>query len=190
MSGGITRDEIENEVTAITALCGEGSCDTIVTVLRHGWLPRNPSYYFIDMEYCGITLESKIPEIWRDLRATEGRPILKNFDWVAVTDAGVDIAKGLEYIHNHGMVHRDLKPRNGISTYLLHFDRQYFYPLMVAIGRSPILGPRLRLHPRVSTPHNIHAGQTDIAPPNSSTTTPNSIISRIYLLSGAFSMNY
>jgi serine/threonine protein kinase len=115
MSGGITRDEIENEAAAITALCGEGTCDRIVTVLRHGWLPRNPSYYFIDMEYCGETLEAKIPTIWRDLRQ-ESCPILKDFDWVEVTDVGLDIAAGLEYIHQHGMVHRDLKPRNGLSS--------------------------------------------------------------------------
>jgi serine/threonine protein kinase len=150
MSGGITRDEIESEAAAITALCGEGTCDTIVTVLRHGWLPRNPSYYFIDMEYCRETLEAKIPTIWRDLRhgPTESRPILKDFDWVEVTDVGVDIAAGLEYIHKHGMVHRDLKPRNGISSLLFHLDRQYFYLLMVGIGKSPILGPRRRRHPR------------------------------------------
>jgi serine/threonine protein kinase len=189
MSGGITRDEIENEATAITALC-QGSCDTIVTVLRHGWLPRNPSYYFIDMEYCGETLESKIPKVWRDLRHTETRPVLKDFDWVAVTAVGFDIAAGLEYIHKHGMVHRDLKPRNGISSHLLHLDRQYFYLLTANIGRSPILGPRQRLHPRVSTPRNIHAARTDIELPNSSPTTPNSIISRICLLSDAFFTNY
>ena len=30
---------------------------------------------------------------------------------------GIHIAEGLEFLHFHGHVHRDLKPRNGISEY-------------------------------------------------------------------------
>src|SRR5271170_1912877 len=48
LSGRVTREDIDNEAKAIGALCGPGTSKYIVEVMRHGWLPRNPSYYYID----------------------------------------------------------------------------------------------------------------------------------------------
>jgi serine/threonine protein kinase len=58
--GPVTEDDIENEAKAVSALCTGGRCKYIVEVLKHGWLVRDQSYYFIDMEYCEETLEDRI----------------------------------------------------------------------------------------------------------------------------------
>ena len=56
----VTRKEIDNEAAIISELCRAGGCKNIVEVIRHGWLPRNPLLYYIDMEYCEETLEHRI----------------------------------------------------------------------------------------------------------------------------------
>ena len=58
--GGVTREDIDNEAKAIAKLCTRGGNIFIIEVFRHDWLPRNPSYYYIDMEYCPLTLETHI----------------------------------------------------------------------------------------------------------------------------------
>src|SRR5271155_628620 len=54
-----TKEDIDNEINAITNLCTKAAHKNIVTVLRHGWLKSSP-YYFIDMELCDINLETFI----------------------------------------------------------------------------------------------------------------------------------
>jgi serine/threonine protein kinase len=44
----------------------------------------------------------------------------EQIDWEALISVLKDITSGLVYIHQHGFVHRDLKPRNG-STPLISF---------------------------------------------------------------------
>ena len=41
--------------------------------MKHGWLPLHPSLYYIDMEYCVETLESRIHET---VQKSEMAPIL------------------------------------------------------------------------------------------------------------------
>ena len=108
--------DIENEVRAITKLCGNGCHSHIVEVLRLGELMGSP-YYFIDMELCAMTLADYIyreaptgeptPRFIRDatstVKATQIWNIMKQ------------IASGTAFIHSHGEVHRDLKPTNGSS---------------------------------------------------------------------------
>ena len=53
--GSVTQEDIENEVRAISELCRPGQSNTVVEVVKHGWLPRT-DFYFIDMEYCPDTL--------------------------------------------------------------------------------------------------------------------------------------
>lgn len=121
LSGNTTRNDIEREATAIARLCRPGESVRVVLVLQHGWLPHNPSCYYIDMDYCPQTLEQYIKSrngsplacagnttkgeilIWRELLAF-------NFN------LAFELALGLHYIHKNGITHRDLNPRNSIDT--------------------------------------------------------------------------
>ena len=97
----------------------------IVVVIRHGWLPVDDCY-FIDMELCSETLEQRIQQrVKRQQtgpREREDRGIAsaarelyqeKLHDLMNVLSIACDIASGLKYLHGLGVVHRDLKPRNG-----------------------------------------------------------------------------
>jgi len=56
--GELTREDVENEVAVISQVCQPGQSNTVVDVYGHGWLPGlDPSYYYVDMEYCTLTLE-------------------------------------------------------------------------------------------------------------------------------------
>jgi len=44
----------------LSEVCSVGRSATVVEVMKHGWLPRHPSLYYIDVEYCPETLESRI----------------------------------------------------------------------------------------------------------------------------------
>ncbi len=58
--GGVRREDIDNEVRAISQLCSGGKCRYIIEVIRHGWFPVDDAYYYIDMEYCSETLNDRI----------------------------------------------------------------------------------------------------------------------------------
>jgi len=99
----------------MTELCN-GSHPNVVQVLRHGWLPPKPSHYYIDMELCSGNLADYIvnpsftrmdPSCGSEALCSEIVPILE------------DIARGLEYLHFHNQVHRDLKPQNSTPSFLV-----------------------------------------------------------------------
>jgi len=50
---GITKEDIDNEVRAITKLC-KSRHSNIVHVIDHGPLKPDSAFYFIDMELCEI----------------------------------------------------------------------------------------------------------------------------------------
>jgi serine/threonine protein kinase len=117
--GDITTDDIENEKKAIEAHCGPDTSRYIVQVVKHGWLPQRDSCYFIDMELCSETVDEHIRKAMES-----SMPPLVHLDdtlntivemraYESVIQIGCDIASGLSFLHERGVVHRDLKPRNG-----------------------------------------------------------------------------
>jgi serine/threonine protein kinase len=114
--GAIDDSDIENEVRAVEMVCRVNPSKNIVCVLAHGLL-RNSPYYFIDMELCDINLEKYmdasglVPSCLSPLYL----PGSNEADVTRIWDIAVGIVQGLDYMHNLGVVHRDLKPRNSSS---------------------------------------------------------------------------
>lgn len=79
------------------------------------------------MEYCDGNLEEYIA----------GRSPLSErpLTMVEVWSVMIDIAKGVEFIHAHGEVHRDLKPQNSSSCRRLRLTTQFFILKTLMFGR-------------------------------------------------------
>ena len=82
-------------------------------------------YYFLDMEFCDLNLETYIKWDWKDAMrerihyGTEAEievllPILRLLQILQIMKS---ICSGLTFIHDHKEIHRDLKPRNGKPQY-------------------------------------------------------------------------
>jgi serine/threonine protein kinase len=111
----VSSTDIENEVRAITKLCGHDAHPNIVEVLRLGRLVGSP-YYFIDMELCDMNLENYI---YSNSPKQESLPHFVKTAPSSVKASQIwnimrQIASGVAFIHSHDEVHRDLKPRNSI----------------------------------------------------------------------------
>src|SRR5271170_4843764 len=108
---------IDNEVRVMTKLGSNGGHGNIIGILRHGWLNKDQWYYF-DMELCCMNLEDFIYGKYITALGNQyfnpisvgGEP-----DCLKLFNIMRDITRGLEYIHKHREVHRDLKPQNGTS---------------------------------------------------------------------------
>src|SRR5208282_2036491 len=95
----------------------------IVSVLKVGNFEQFPFYFtFIDMELCELNLDVYIQRRWNDTLRTKV-PDLVDVDNMPLQSrraqtCGVmkDIANGVAFIHSKGLVHRDLKPQNGIAS--------------------------------------------------------------------------
>src|SRR5271156_1433959 len=77
--GPVSEADVENEANAVSALCTGAQCKYVVEVLKHGWLTPDHSYYFIDMEYCIVTLEDLIRGMANEsqgLQHSEDLPVL------------------------------------------------------------------------------------------------------------------
>jgi hypothetical protein len=93
--GNVSRQDIENEARVVGNLCTAGSSRYVVEVFNHGWLQRNPSYYFTDMEFCPETLEDRI---------SVSRPLIGSYPEAAAWDdivEIVDIGIGFHGFHDN-----------------------------------------------------------------------------------------
>ena len=126
--GGVTKEDLENEVRAFEEFLKVVHHPNIIHVLDRGWYNIPITCHFIDMELCDLDLNEYIhkpasrvsivqaltgvshnPNDFAFIQ-TECPPLNKIRNvWAIVRD----IAHGLEEIHRHNLVHRDLKPRNG-----------------------------------------------------------------------------
>lgn len=130
--GDLTREDVENEAAVISQVCRSGQSNTVVEVYDNGWLPGfDPSYYYVDMEYCSQTLEEWIHGPSRSNNSeggrlttdavessltTAGHETISGYVSEEVLDILQNITSGLKYLHQNGVVHRDLKPRNSIIS--------------------------------------------------------------------------
>ena|ERR1700738_5258745 len=109
--------EKRDELKVINNLRAGGQHNNIVTVFSHG--PLDDRQYYIDMELCLLNLYEYmhgdikssfgVQQYWSPTQTDDTLSCLSLW---GITD---QIASGLEFIHNQGYLHRDLKPHNGMS---------------------------------------------------------------------------
>jgi serine/threonine protein kinase len=117
----VQEKDIKNEIRAVVLLCmSHNPHKNIISVFDCGCLLA-PCYY-IDMELCGYNLE-----VWirrqRDHEKAENvaSTTTEESRMAQIREIMLDIIGGVIYIHSQKQTHRDLKPRNGITSFT------YFY---------------------------------------------------------------
>lgn len=89
--------------------------------MKHGKFP--PSYYFLDMELCDLSLETYIERKWTPAMVEKvpyfTAELPSRMRMAQTWDIMEDLTRGVAFIHQHKEVHRDLKPRNSISPPML-----------------------------------------------------------------------
>lgn len=126
--GGITEADIEREVRNIISLLRNGENANIISILDHGVLGSTSDCYYIDMELCDFTLHEYIKSRSGGVSCVLSIPIHDSMAPVFVRndctslmrtrniwEIAIHIACGLEFMHSHAQVHRDVKPSNGRS---------------------------------------------------------------------------
>jgi serine/threonine protein kinase len=121
----ITTSDIANEARVISKLCNRSTSTNIVKITGHGWYASGFStYYFIDMEFCSKNLDdhiklqaqnSRLPIHY--LEMGRRRPFFLSMMEIFFNH-GMEIIRGLNFLHSLGEVHRDLKPQNGNLQFL------------------------------------------------------------------------
>ena len=101
--------DIKAEVIAVGKIC-DGSHQNIIKVFGHDRL-RNTPYYFFDIELCDVNVSDFLQQAENNSLPAEAMDLEQQ-----ILKIVADIAAGLVYIHSQGVVHRDLKPTNGIIT--------------------------------------------------------------------------
>jgi len=114
--GNDAAEHISREIKAMERLGEERIHENIVRVLKHGVLDRG--FYFLDMELCDLSLDNYIQRSFTPMmkenvpRLTSNltQKVLRSHVWEIMED----LTCGLTFVHQHGCIHRDLKPRNGL----------------------------------------------------------------------------
>jgi serine/threonine protein kinase len=119
-------EDVKNEVNVVNALREKGTHPNIIGILNHGWLVTAGKVYFIDMELADLTLTDYINYVFHNKPLEVTTPNVREFNAVfsprecselqrlqTTFEIVRQVAGGLEFLHNSGHVHRDLKPQNG-----------------------------------------------------------------------------
>jgi serine/threonine protein kinase len=117
--GDVKWKHVENEIRAIAKLCVHRH-ENIVQVFEHGKVPGFP-YYFIDMELCDVDLSAYIDGKGAGTLLAKrifGMDRALSEGMTATWEILKDITDGLIFIHELKEIHRDMKPRNGITVCL------------------------------------------------------------------------
>jgi serine/threonine protein kinase len=128
VSSSVPEDLIKNEASIVDSIREHGGHENIIGVLKHGWLRGMAlNVYFIDMELGTLTLADyirycksfKSPTL--DVAAIPASsPVFIHKDGTLLErignmwTIGLHLARGLEFMHRLGHVHRDMKPSNGM----------------------------------------------------------------------------
>jgi serine/threonine protein kinase len=131
------RETIRNEVRNLNKIKDLGSDRNIVSILQHDWLKGTGNTYFVDMELGLFTLQNYIDYLFRNRDLSfEG---LSNSDRqffsrenrmpsqrgaTRLFSIVMQISRGLESLHRHGLVHRDMKPANSSIQIPLNIDNR------------------------------------------------------------------
>lgn len=107
---------------AINKLCVAPDCCNIVEVFRQGEA-KDAAFHYIDMELCNENLSQYMRE-----HEEKGLQITMREIWNIMGQ----IANGLEFIHRHGEVHRDLKPRNGTDLCHSKLNSLIFHAVLLS----------------------------------------------------------
>src|SRR5271155_2854199 len=125
-SFNVTTQDIDDEIRAIKALRELGEHPNLVRILRDGPLEVS-TYHYIDMELCNLSLKTyihderpKFPSSPQSLPSLTGPSFVEKDCPVELKIRNVctimsHISSGIEFLHRHGYVHRDMKPENGTS---------------------------------------------------------------------------
>lgn len=117
--GKLKREDIRNELRAVDKLCKSLHHPNIVSVLNYGTMDR---YYFLDMELCDLTLEVHLRQEWDEATAARlpylSIPTSSRMKMSQILGIMEDVAAGVAFIHLNNEIHRDLKPRNGMSPFI------------------------------------------------------------------------